>query len=69
MPTSVDFPAPLRPTSAWHSPGRTETETSWRAFVRANDFQTASASAAGGRRSSGRPSSVFGSNVIYFLLL
>src|SRR5439155_18347672 len=67
-PTSVDLPAPLRPTSAWHSPADTETDTFWSAFVRPNDFQIASASAAGGRTSAARPLSDSEAELIYFCL-
>src|SRR5690242_1290004 len=45
--TSVDLPAPLRPTSAWHSPARTTRDTSTRARVSPNAFDTFSASPTG----------------------
>src|ERR1700730_4658768 len=51
--TSVDFPAPLRPTRPWHSPARMSSETSTSAFVSPNDFETWSASPTGAGSATG----------------
>src|SRR5256885_3373692 len=47
METSVDLPAPLRPTSACDSPGRTVSPTSLRATVAPKCLLTPNASATG----------------------
>src|SRR5258708_14793888 len=51
--TSVDLPAPLRPTRPWHSPEKTFSETSISAFVSPKDLETFSASPTGAGLSTG----------------